>query len=105
MSQFTVYTNPNPNSKSSYPYLLNVQNDLLNNLNTRVIVPMCFASAINKKQISNISPVFNIEGRNCVMLTPQLAAIPMSDIGSAIADLSEFRYEILSALDFLITGF
>ncbi|MBT4288718.1 MAG: CcdB family protein [Deltaproteobacteria bacterium] len=105
MSQFTVYKNPNPDSKSSYPYLLCVQNDLLSNLNTRVIVPLCFASAINKKQISNVSPIFNIRGRNCVMLTPQLAAIPLSDIGSTVANLSEFRYEILSALDFLITGF
>ena len=105
MSQFTVYKNPNPESKDSYPYLLDIQNNLLDNLNTRVVVPMCYSNSINKKHLSNLSPVFKIKGRNCVMLTPQLAAISISELGSPVADLTEYRTEIISALDFLITGF
>ena len=105
MSQFTVYKNPNPDSKDSYPYLLDVQNNLLNSLNTQVVVPMCYLSSINKRHLTNVSPIFKIKGRNCVMLTPQLAAIPQTDLGSSVTDLSENRSEIIAALDFLITGF
>ena len=82
-----------------------LSNKLLNNLNTRVVVPMCYLSSISKKHLTNVSPVFKIKGRNCVMLTPQLAAIPLSDLGSSETDLSENRSEIIAALDFLITGF
>lgn len=105
MEQFTVYKNPNPDSNNSFPYLLNVQNDLLKDINTRVVVPMCYASSIGNKKISNISPLFKINGRNCVMLTPQLAGISVADLGKPISNLSEFRSEIIAALDFLITGF
>ena len=105
MGQFTVHENPNPGSKRSYPYLLDIQNDILEQLNTRVVVPMVYLSSIHKKQISNVSPIFKINGRNCAMLTPQLAAIPVSEIGTSVTELSSFRTEILSAIDFLVTGF
>lgn len=105
MSQFTVYNNPNPDSKDSYPYLLDVQNELLGKLNTRVVIPICYLSSINKQHMSKVSPIFNIRGRDCALLTPQLAAISISEIGDPVVDLSEFRSLIISAIDFLITGF
>lgn len=105
MEQFTVYENPNSDSKSSIPYLLNVQNDLLNNLNTRVVVPMCYSSSMNNKQLEYVSPVFKIKGRNCIMLTPQLAGIPIANLGQPVVNLTEFRSDIIAALDFLIIGF
>ncbi|CAA6816935.1 MAG: Unknown protein [uncultured Thiotrichaceae bacterium] len=40
MAQFDVYRNNNPASQEHIPYLLDVQSDLLDVLNTRVIVPL-----------------------------------------------------------------
>lgn len=46
MAQFDVYENPDPNSKATVPYLLDVQADLLNKLATRVVVPLMTGAAM-----------------------------------------------------------
>ena len=46
MPQFTVHRNPNPGSKTAYPLLLDIQSDLMADLGTRVVVPLCRASAM-----------------------------------------------------------
>ncbi len=105
MPQFTVYENINEQTKDTYPYLLDVQNDLLEGLNTRVVIPMCSSSTIGKKSISNLSPQFEIQGALYTLLTPQLAGIAMSDLGPAVHNLSDYGFEIIKAVDFLFTGF
>lgn len=105
MPQFTVYENINEQTKITYPYLLDVQNDLLKGLNTRVVIPLCESSVIGKRPINNLTPQFAIQGSSFTLLTPQLAGISISDLGPAICSLSEYRFEIIKALDFLVTGF
>jgi toxin CcdB len=104
MPQFTVHRNANPGSKTAYPLLLDVQSDLMVDLGTRVVVPLCRASAMKGKPITKLTPVFEIEGARYTMLTPQLAGVARKQIGAAVADLSERRDEIIAALDLLITG-
>lgn len=105
MTQFTVYENNNEESNDVYPFLVDVQNDLLSDLNTRVVVPMCLPKAMGNKSISNLSPVFEIKGSQYILLIPQLAGIPIQELGSPVCDLSEFRDQFINALDFLFTGF
>lgn len=38
--QFDVYENENPASRQRFPYLLDVQAELLDSLGTRVIIPL-----------------------------------------------------------------
>ncbi len=47
MSQFNVYSNPNPRSKTATPLLLDVQSDLIADLTTRVVVPLCPAATLS----------------------------------------------------------
>jgi toxin CcdB len=41
MGQFTVYENKNPRTKKAYPYLLDIQADLLEELRTTAVIPLC----------------------------------------------------------------
>ncbi|MDH5731202.1 MAG: CcdB family protein [Gammaproteobacteria bacterium] len=102
MGQFSLYTNPNPASRKEFPYLLDVQTDLLRNLNTRVVIPV---STRVKKPISHLCPTIKLGDKNLVLMTQQLAAIPKNKIGKPVADLSLVRNQIIAALDFLFTGF
>ena len=104
MPQFTVYRNPNPETNAAYPLLLDVQNDLIVDLNSRVVVPLCPASAMKGKLIKTLTPVFEIDGKQYAMLTPQLAGIAKKQVGAKVADLVQCRDEIIAALDLLITG-
>ncbi len=40
MGQFTVYRNKNPRTKSAFPLLVDVQSDVLEDLHTRVVIPL-----------------------------------------------------------------
>ncbi|MBI5329346.1 MAG: CcdB family protein [Betaproteobacteria bacterium] len=104
MAQFTAYQNVNPATKTAIPYLLNVQNDLIEDLGTRVVVPLYPAAAMQGKTLKTLTPMVEIEGKSYAMMTPQLAGVPRKSLGAAVADLSSQRHEIIAALDLLITG-
>jgi toxin CcdB len=105
MPQFTLYENTNQHTKDTYPFLLDVQNDLLEALDTRVVIPLCPTSMVGKKPITHLSPRFKIQGFTYTLLTPQLAGIAVTDLGPTVGNLSEYRTDIINALDFLFTGF
>ncbi len=104
MPQFAVYRNPNPDSIADFPLLLDVQSDLIAELGSRVVVPLCPAAAMAGKLLRTLTPVFQVEGEQYAMLTPQLAGIPERRLGARVTDLAQHRDEILAALDLLITG-
>lgn len=104
MTQFTVCRNKNPQTRSAVPFLLDVQNDLLDDLETRVVVPLCPMSAMKGKTLRTLMPVLEIEEERFVMLTPQMAGIPKSELGAPVARVEHYRFEIIAAIDFLVTG-
>ena len=103
MPQFDVYKNANRATAREVPYLLDVQSDLLEPLSTRVVVPLVAIKAI-KKPLSNLNPLFQIDGHQVVLSTAELAAIPSNHLGPPIANLASARSTIIGALDFLFTG-
>lgn len=104
MAQFSVYQNKNPLSKNEFPLLLDVQTNLLDSLQTTVVVPLKHLEANRDKVLTRLTPVLTIENLDYLMLTPQLAGIQRKELGTAVADVEYVRTEILNALDFLFSG-
>jgi len=104
MAQFDVYPNPNPETKQTIPYLLDVQADLLNNLATRVVIPLYSVSAMSKAA-KHLNPQFSIKRTTVILSTAELAGITVNNLGDKVCSLKEHRNEIIAALDFLISGF
>lgn len=104
MAQFDVHQNPNSLSAKNVPFLLDVQSNLLSSLATRVVVPLVRLEAIDHKPAQSLSPVFAIEGEKFVMLTPEIAGIPLRRLGQVLASLSERRADIVRALDIVFSG-
>ena len=101
MAQFDVYENLNENTKRSIPFLLDIQNDVLKNLSTRVVIPL----VISNQSINFLNPKFTINQIEVILSAGELASIPMEILGSKICSLKEKREEIIGAVDFLVTGF
>ncbi|WP_419764005.1 MAG: CcdB family protein [Arcobacter sp.] len=101
MAQFDVYKNINNSSKDDIPYLLDIQNDILKNLSSRVVVPL----VLNSKSAKILNPIFEIENQKLIMSTAELASISSDKIGEKVCSLEKRRNEIIEAVDFLITGF
>jgi toxin CcdB len=104
MPQFAVHKNKNPKTKAAYPYLLDVQSELLDSLETRVVIPLAKLTALRKSPIKDLTPVLEIDGHAYLILVPQLAGIPRSELGPTVAVVGHHRNQIVAALDFLITG-
>lgn len=104
MAQFDVYKNSNSATNKTYPYVLDVQNNLLDSLATRVVVPLASEKKVGTP-MARLNPCFEIEGKRVVMSTAELAGVSKQSLGKKVASLISRRNEILGALDFVITGF
>jgi toxin CcdB len=105
MNQYSIYTNTNPSSKALYPFLMDVQSPFLDSLETRLVIPLALKSRFSDKVIKNLTPIVNVNSSEYLILTPQMAAISKKSLGILVEDCSSRRNEILSSIDFLITGF
>ncbi|VAW69685.1 hypothetical protein MNBD_GAMMA10-1319 [hydrothermal vent metagenome] len=104
MNQYCLYKNENKSSKKIYPFFVDVQSDLLDGLNSRVVIPLSLDKATNTTNAKNLCPVFDIEGKKYILLTHQMTSIPVSLLKKNFGSLEKYRYEILSAVDILLTG-
>ncbi|HDZ71590.1 MAG TPA: plasmid maintenance protein CcdB [Aurantimonas coralicida] len=84
--------------------VLNVQSDILDALNTRVVVPL-LPIAHAPKPAKRLNPVFEIGRMKMVMATQFLSAIPLSALGETVQNLSSEHDAIVAALDMIFQGF
>ena len=99
VSKFDVYPNPD-----GIGYLLDVQANLLEDLNTRVIVPLIPIDQA-PEPTKRLNPIFRIDDADVVMLTHFLASVPRTVLRNPIKNLSENFAEITNALDMVFQGF
>ena len=104
MAQFSLYKNQDKRSKDSYPYFVDVQNSLFSDLNSRLVIPFTGHQSINKTDVERLCPIIPIRGKNFVLLTHQMTSVPVTILSKEELSLEEYRYEILDAIDMLITG-
>jgi toxin CcdB len=91
MPQFALYQNRNPASRKRFPLLLDIQSDLLEVLATRVVVSLAPASAALARSMRTLTPILKFEGKEFLMLTPQVAGIPARALGPVAGDLASDR--------------
>ncbi len=104
MEQFILYRNENKASKRTYPYLINVQNDFLDELNSRIVIPLSLYNALDKTAAEKLCPVINVKDESFVLLTHQMTSVPKTSLKQKVISLENYRYEILGAIDLLLTG-
>lgn len=104
MAQFDVYVNPNSRSRKLYPYILDVQNNLLADLSTKLVIPVGKLEDFKHELISKLTIEVTYNDEKLVLLTPQLASIPSKLLKEPIGNLQQLRMEIIDSIDFAITG-
>jgi hypothetical protein len=55
MAQCSVYENTNQETRETMPYLVDVQNDFLQVLQTRVVIPLCPSPPLLEKPIDSLT--------------------------------------------------
>ncbi|HET9811257.1 MAG TPA: CcdB family protein [Sphingomicrobium sp.] len=83
--------------------VIDCQADLLSDLNTRFVVPLIpFDGA--PRPARRFNPVFRIGDRDYAMETQFAGSVEKRELGSIVASLKEYSFEITAALDVLISG-
>ena len=104
MTQFTLYRNEDKSSSDTYPYFIDIQNALLSDLNSRLVIPLSKPSSLNNTSATNLCPVLEIENDRFVLLTHQMIAVPASALKSKVISVTNYQEEITDAIEFLISG-
>lgn len=103
MNQFDLYSNSDPDTSRAYPYFVDIQTDLLDILNSRVVIPLAVARP-EKSLPKNLCPAFEINGEIFYLLTHQITTVSKSFLKDKEGSLLLNRAEIIDALDFLVSG-
>ncbi|QIB67308.1 CcdB family protein [Kineobactrum salinum] len=104
MGQFCTYKNPNPGTRAHYPYLLDIQSDLLSGLRTTIVIPLTSSIIAAPISLSRLNPVFVLGGESFTAITQDIAGVDRKQLGAQAHDLSAHRSEIIAAADFVLSG-
>lgn len=104
MSQFSVHRNQHAPTKARFPLLLDIQANLLDDLATRVVIPLAPQAAAKSQKMGALTPTVQVDGKQYMVVTPQLSAIAKKELGPIVADLAADRVDFIRALDFLLAG-
>lgn len=105
MGRFDVYRNKGAGSVVT-PYLMDVQSNYLQGLNSRVVIPLRLLEAFPSVPLPrDLTPLLVVEGRTCFLDTPKMAAIPVKELGKPLVSLPEHHDAVRDALDRLHGAF
>jgi len=98
MARFDVYLT------GSGDYVLDVQTDLIPSMGTRLVVPLIPADKV-PEPVRRLHPIFEIDGKQLVMATHLMGALPQRQLGRKLGSLWERYDDITAAIDMIFLGF
>ncbi len=104
MARFDVYPHPDAVLRRKTPYLLDVQNNHISRVATRVVVPLRPASLFTQP-MRDLNPTFEIAGKQMVLDTAALAAIPSVELKKPVLNLGSRSSAVVAALDVLFGAY
>jgi len=104
MPQFHLYKNSNKATQKNYPYLLDIQSNLLTDLRPTVVIPLMPKRLAGSHTISKLNPVIRVKSEYFTVMTQSLAGIDRFALGESVGDLTHYRSEIFAAVDFVLSG-
>jgi toxin CcdB len=104
MARFDVYPHPEAELRGSTPFLLDVQNNFIDRVSTRIVVPLR-AAAVFGPPMRDLNPQFVVAGVAVVLDTTALAAFPASGLKKSVGNLLDRQTDIVSALDLLFGSY
>lgn len=89
--------------------VVNIQAEILDDLNTRVVAPL-LPIDLSPKPADKLNPIFAIGGKRYVLVTQFMATVKVSEFGEKVGNLSNdnsqvSNAQVSNAIDMLMYGF
>lgn len=104
MAQFDVYRNTDALTNEAYPFFVDVQNDLLSSLKTRVVIPLVLFAHQDSLIPTNLCPRVEIDEKSYIVLTQLISTVTLDSFEQYECSVYDHRDKIVAAMDCLITG-
>ncbi|MBB1161011.1 CcdB family protein [Aquariibacter albus] len=104
MARYDLYRNPDPTETEAVPFLLDVQNEHIDGLATRVVIPLRPTRHFGPRA-DRLHPLLEVEGESLVLDTAALAAVPQGWLRERVGSLRAQREPIQTALDTLFGAY
>ena len=104
MARFDVFANPDASERAHTPYFLDVQNDYIDAIDSRVIIPLRSAEGFGPRA-RHLNPLLTIAGQSLVLDCATLGAVPVSVLRRSVTQLVDGRAEVQAALDTLFGAY
>ena len=104
MARYDVYANPVVAERKHTPYFMDVQNDYIDHIATRVVVPLRREAAFGLRP-RNLNPLVQVNTDSVVMDTAAIGAVPGSELRKPLANLRDARATVQEALDTLFGAY
>jgi toxin CcdB len=104
MPQYDVYLNPNPRSRESVPYVVDIQSALLDVLRTRLTMPLSRIGIDAAGMPRRLAPQFVVKGERLALHPQAAAGIDARLLRDPVASLASYSGEIRDALDAVVSG-
>lgn len=104
MARFDVYANPFAGERRQTPYVLDVQNDHLAPIGSRVVIPLRTANGFGAAA-RDLNPTLEVEGRRVVLDTASIASVNATLLKRPVAQVEQQRSDVMNALDTLFGSY
>lgn len=102
--QFDVFENPSPRMRDVYPYVVDVQSDLLSALATRMVVPLAVTGLAANDLPLRLCPVITVNGKSLMLVPFEAAPLDKRLLKADITSLRSRSHEIVAAMDAVLSG-
>jgi toxin CcdB len=104
VARYDVYANPFAEDRSHTPFVLDVQNDHLGPMGSRVVIPLRTAKGFGAAA-RGLNPVFDVEGKAVVLDTASISSVQSALLKKTVSKAEAHRLEIADALDTLFGSY
>lgn len=102
--QFSVYENPSPRMRDQYPYVVDVQSDLLSSLATRMVMPLAVTALPANDLPRRLCPIFVIGGKHLMLVPFEAAPLDKRLLRTEISSIRGRSHEVVEAMDAVLSG-
>jgi toxin CcdB len=104
VARFDVFANPFAAERGHTPFVLDVQNDHLGPLATRVVIPLRTRKGFGTPA-RGLNPVLEVAGTPVVLDTAALAPVPAQLLQHPVLRAPHWQGDVVDALDTLIGAY
>ncbi len=100
--QFDVYPNPSSRMRDVYPFVVDVQSDLLKALATRMVVPLAITELPSASLPRRLCPVLIVQGQSLMLVPFEAAPLDKRHLKTKVSSVRDRAHDVVAAMDAVI---